>query len=450
MDNPSSNNIRVLLTGVDVFQEDPVLVKVSLKLGENTRFAEREGEKKDVLLLIGQATLEALNKILPRSLDARLDYVEAVNPKKENSPQTALSLIRFKELQKEVFLNGSCPIGNSLYEAAAKSVLDALNRKIDAELQRAELRSRTGQTANPDMMALINSTPTPAPVIAPTAIETAAEPLNQHTSTPRPPTPNEGEDVIATALALERVVSLSAQAHSAAMKGNYEQAVAYYQQAIEFDDTNAEYYYEMGLVLGKMPSKNKEAIAALKRATELNPNEATYAKELAGMLRGEQLADLKEDKETPKIISSSSTNAPKTLWQVSVNPKIAIVIGVIILFLASIPVVLFFINSSSNEDTLTIETEMKPLKIIFESASAEPGKTVKDKADQIIVNSGAGKNSNLFWSMSTDKTGKVTASFSYIGSDKKTKKATWVIDVAKGFAIPANPEAEAISGKAKP
>lgn len=451
MDNSNSNSARVLLTGVEVSEEAPVYVKVNLKLGENLRYGDKEGEKKDILLLIGQATIEALNKLLPRPLDAKLDYVEAVNPKKENSPQTALSLIRFKEQQKESFLNGSCPIGNSIYEAAAKSVLDALNRKIESELQRAVLRSRTGQLPpSSDMMALINSnTPLP-PKTDPIAkieepIAKTEEPKQQENTNSFN---NKDEDVITTALTLERVTSLSAQAHSASMKGNYEQAIFYYQQAIECDDTNASYHYELGLALTKLPNKDKEAIAALKRATELDPNEATYAKELENVLRGEQLAELQE--ETPITTISSRKEAPKSLWQVSVNPKIAIIIGAVIIILGAIPIILFFLNTSRTVDPLSsTESEMGPLKIIYESSSAEPGKTVKAKADEIIKNNNLGNNSNDFWSMSKDKNGKITTSFSYLGKDKKVKTATWVIDIQKGFALATNPEAEEISGKIK-
>ncbi|KAF0240622.1 MAG: hypothetical protein FD167_4133, partial [bacterium] len=132
--NSKANDKRVSLSEVVVSEDDPVIARVALKLGNQVEWGESSGEKKIELTLIGQATLEALNKILPRPLEAKLDYVEAVAAQRENTPQTALSLIRFRESQKEIFLNGSCPIGDSPYQAAAKSILDALNRKIDVEL----------------------------------------------------------------------------------------------------------------------------------------------------------------------------------------------------------------------------------------------------------------------------------------------------------------------------
>ncbi|KAF0202510.1 MAG: hypothetical protein FD167_5666, partial [bacterium] len=103
-------------------------------------------------------------------------------------------------------------------------------------------------------------------------------------------TPNKEPTVVEDALSIERAANLSAQAYSNSIKGNYEQAAFYYQQAIELEKSNARYYYELGLVLSKLPNKMQEARIALKQAVELNPNEAIYTKELDYFDRGEQLA----------------------------------------------------------------------------------------------------------------------------------------------------------------
>ncbi len=438
--NSKANDKRVSLSEVVVSQNDPIIARVALKLGNQVEWGECSGEKKIELTVIGQATLEALNKILPRPLEARLDYVEAVAAQRENTPQTALSLIRFREAQKEIFLNGSCPIGDSPHQAAAKSILDALNRKIDVELQRAAFRARTGAlVATNDMIAVINPEPSTQPAIE------SIENVNKVV-------PDKETTIVEDALNIERAANLSAQAYSNSIKGNYEQAAFYYQQAIELESSNARYYYELGLVLSKLPDKIQEARIALKQAVELNPNEATYTKELDYFDRGEQLA-------APEIIKDFSGRSitiieeeqPKTLMQTRVSNKVVAAIVFVILVLAGTPIILFFINSEfGNNIDKTIEAEQpQELKLVYEWPSVESGKNIKQKADEIIKQEGVAEVSNAFWSVSIDKTGKINASFSYMGKDQKVREATWNVDLAKKYVLPINPGAEAISGKVK-
>lgn len=445
MDINKLNDKRVLLSEVIVSEDDPVIARVSLKLGEQTEWGESTGEKKIVMTLIGQATLEALNKILPRTLDAKLDYVEAVAAQRENTPQTALSLIRFRELQKEIFLNGSCPIGESPYQAAAKSVLDALNRKIDVEIQRAALRARTtgALVATSDMMAVIN---TESSIQASPSSDSFTDD-NSTEKVPKTPIKAKETNIVEDALNLERASNLSAQAYSASMKGNYEQAAFYYQQAVDLEDTNAKYYYELGLVLSKLTDKKREARIALKRAAELNPSEPTYAKELDYFDRGDQLEKLPSIENT-SIPGLSREEEPKNVMQKSVSNKVIVAVIAIILFIGATPVLLFFFNSEFGEaDERAVNPELPPaLNLVHSWPSIESGKTIKQKASEIVKKDNPKGVPEDAWFISVDKTGKTTVSFFYSGKKQKVE-ATWSVDVGKKIVLPTNPGAETISGK---
>lgn len=444
MDSSKPNDKRILLSEVTVSEDDPVIARVSLKLGEQIEWGESTGEKKIAMTLIGQATLEALNKILPRPLDAKLDYVEAVAAQRENTPQTALSLIRFRELQKEIFLNGSCPIGESPHQAAAKSVLDALNRKIDVEIQRAALRARTtgALMATSDMMAVINAEST---VQASSSTDVSTE------NVPKTPVKTRETTVMEDAVNLERASNLSAQAYSCSMKGNYEQAAFYYQQAVELEDSNARYHYELGLVLSKLLDKKREARIALKRAVELNPSEATYTKELDYFDRGDQLDKLPSTENANVPGLPKGDDEPKNIMQKRVSNKVIVAAMSVILLIAATPVIIFFINSEfGGEETGDLEVEYPGLTIAFRMPSIEPGKTVKEKADEIIQKEGLGNTSNDFWFEFRDTTGKIFVQFTYVDKNNKTHKSTWLVDTQKKLASPNNPSAEAISAKFNP
>ncbi|KAF0202509.1 MAG: hypothetical protein FD167_5665 [bacterium] len=119
--------------------------------------------------------------------------------------------------------------------------------------------------------------------------------------------------------------------------------------------------------------------------------------------------------------------------------------------MAGTPLILFFINNEfGNNIDKTIETEQpQELKLVYEWPSVESGKNIKQKADEIIKKEGVANVSNTFWSVNIDKTGKINASFSYMGKDQKAREATWNVDLAKKYVLPINPGAEAISGKVK-
>lgn len=450
MDNAKDK--RILLSEVIVSESDPVTTRVSLKLNEQIAWGESTGEKKTELTLIGQATLEALNKLLPRPLDAKLDYVEAVAAQRDNTPQIALSLIRFRELQKELFLNGSCPIGDSPYQAAAKSVLDALNRKIDVELQRAALRARTGAlVATSDMMSMISpDTSSQSTQLTQNNYlsNSPSESGNSIDVTPKV-TKSKESSVVEDALNLERAANLSTQAYSSSMKGNYEQSAFYYQQAIELEENNARYHYELGLVLSKLPDKKREARIALKRAVELNPSEATYTKELEYFDRGDQLAKLPTTTENIKVPGLPKDNdEDQTGMRKPVSNKVVGAAIAVILLIALTPIAIFFFNTefAGGGDEI-INPELPPaLKLAYGWPSIESGKTLKQKTNEIVTKDNKNLISDDFWSTNTDKAGNTTVSFFYPGKNVKIE-ATWTVDVAKKVVLPTNPGAESLSGK---
>jgi hypothetical protein len=150
MERIESTKYRVILQEVVVRNEgeNRARAEVSLSLNGRIEQAERAGpaEEEAVLLSIAEATIDALNRLLPRPIDLHIEYIKQVKPRPSAS-QTILSLVRIKHSGKEILLSGSCPVQNSAQEAAARAMLDALNRTIELMLEQHELRSHIGKLA---------------------------------------------------------------------------------------------------------------------------------------------------------------------------------------------------------------------------------------------------------------------------------------------------------------
>jgi hypothetical protein len=146
MEKIESSKYRVILRSV-VVSDDAGLsrVQVCLTLGGRAEEAEHIGENSDeaVFVSIAQATIDALNRLLPCPLDLRIEYVKQIKAR-PSAPFTMLSLVRAGRAGKEMLLSGSCPVVRSAHEAAARSILDALNRTIELILEQHELREQFG------------------------------------------------------------------------------------------------------------------------------------------------------------------------------------------------------------------------------------------------------------------------------------------------------------------
>ncbi|MEW6733669.1 MAG: tetratricopeptide repeat protein [Acidobacteriota bacterium] len=233
-------------------------VHVSLTLGNRTEHNERVGSNEMVLTLIASATLAALNQLLPKPLDVKLDYIKMVTPQL-NTPATILSLFRLRQVNKEVFLNGSSPLLDNLHRTAARSVLDALNRTIERALEQSERREQIASRSGEQYIAHLAQLSS--------IVDTGAQSKSNESTA----TNTREDDVTTAALKMERAQLLVNDGQLAAHKGNYELAISCYEQAIALTSENPRYHHLLGLALSRIPQRSKEAEDAYLRALALNP-----------------------------------------------------------------------------------------------------------------------------------------------------------------------------------
>lgn len=263
---PNKITDHIVLKDVMVTREKRApCVQVSLELNERGVCAQESIDEHhgDLLKAIAQATLSALSQLLPKPLDAKLEYIRTVDQR--GSEPTALAiLIRLREAGKESLLNGGCTIDDTLAKAAAQAVLTTLHSTVQAILLRQQTRQRLASGSDYDAVSVadIESSLAPSPAAAPPPAE-----------------PNEA------AIDIKHAQNLAQQGQSAAMKGSHAQAAYFYAQAIALDANNARYHHELGLALSKLPERRKEAERALKQSIMLAPDCITYHLDLAALYK---------------------------------------------------------------------------------------------------------------------------------------------------------------------
>jgi hypothetical protein len=84
---------------------------------------------------VAQATLQSISKFLPQSVRLRLDQAGKLTFSSQAMVFVVVEIVEGLSLQ---FLSGTCLSNTASLDTAAKAILDALNRKMEAYLPREE------------------------------------------------------------------------------------------------------------------------------------------------------------------------------------------------------------------------------------------------------------------------------------------------------------------------
>lgn len=293
-----TNKIELQRVEVHQINNREIRVEVVLSLNNRTEEVERISQNTDeaIFTAIGLATLDAIRILVPRPLECQIDYVK----KMEGKPAIVMqSLLRIRESGKESFLSGNIVIGNSLYEASANSVLDALGRTLERmiELQQKRERIRSGSFTALDVSTLAVATELSErktgnldittlktqPLVAPTdKINTPISETDNCSSLKELNNLNEDskeDSSITDLISVTHAKELYLQGEGLIRKGNYQQAVSVLRESVSLDKNNTDSYCQLGIALLNIKSYEQAEENFLK-AIELNPQIANYHTEL--------------------------------------------------------------------------------------------------------------------------------------------------------------------------
>ncbi|MBI4850541.1 MAG: hypothetical protein HY819_01815 [Acidobacteria bacterium] len=435
--------------------EEKTQVIVKLKLGDSLGCGEETGtnSNEEILKLIALATIKAVNSLLPRPMDLKIDHIKTFSS--SNNTSSIKTLICLKKPDKNIFLNGSFPIADDCNKAAANAVLQTLKNPIESELKANKFRKKISANSQ-NFTEIFGSLAQSDPSL--NVSEFSSETLTNFSN----------DDLIDMSLNASRAENLANQAKIASMKGNYEQAAFCYKQAINFNPLNSSYYYQLVLVLHNLPNQSKEIENALLKAIELTPKEISYHLELGFLYKQIGLSE-KASTQFKEILTIDSNNevakqmvqelskerlelslAPinksaflssqtrlskksKEALSLSVSYRViaislAIMIGFVSLCLAS----LYIINlPSSNHKAVAYpknKEQLKALKLVQNYPSITSGLSIKEYSAKIIKEQ---KITSFEWSASQEKNKKNSKEYLVIfffKKDDKNQYAIWSVD----------------------
>ncbi len=455
--------------------EERTQVVVKLKLGERLGHGEEVGinSNEETLKSIGLATIKAVNSLLPRPMDLKVDHIKT--SLSSNNITYIKTLICLRTPNKEIYLNGSVAIADDYNKAAVNAVLEALKKPIESELKANNFRKKVGSNSQDLTEVFINLAQSDPNI---NVSEFKPENLSNSSNL-------SDDDLIDISLNSSRAENLANQAKTAYMKGNYEQSAFYYKQAVKFNPINACYYYQLALVLNNLPEQNKEAETTLLKAIELAPKEVPYHLELGFLYEKMGLFEKASNKfkdvlsidsanETAKQmiqelskerlelssapISKSTfppsqtiaTEKPKGILSISVTPKVITISLATIIGLASLSLAILYISNLPFLNHKAViypknEEQVKALTLVQNYPSIANGFSIKEYTAKIIKDE---KITSFEWSTGQEKNKKNSKEYLVIFFFKKGDKnqfAIWSVDAKEWKVKTKNPIAESLT-----
>ncbi|MEW6732947.1 MAG: tetratricopeptide repeat protein [Acidobacteriota bacterium] len=451
--------VDVLLDDVQVIiVDEQAQVEVSLSLNGRTEQGHKEGVNRDeeIIKLIALATLQALNRLLPRPLDLKLDYIKVASTRTDEMPFIH-TLIRQREIGKDKFLQGRVALVGSPYKAAAQAILQALTETIEQALARQYINSRSNGLKN------------------------EVEEINTLSNLPitgqQPPVSS--EEILLNA---KRAQHLAGQGRRAAMQGNYQQAVYYYQQASELEPDNASYHHQLGLALAKLPNNGRTAERAFLQAIELNPQEAAYRRDL-GILYKElglvekavaklkealeldnadtyikrELQTLRKETSLPSLAAipaplSFPTNLQdwRTLLALEMNTRMLYICIATLVILTGLVLAGFYVSNLPSLHMVSLSLEksrhFQALDLLQNLPSSISGLSIKERTEIFVKEERI--TQYRWWSgrQQGKDNNKFVVMFIFNKGDKQ-ESAIWLVNLSEKTVKANNPLAETFSGR---
>ncbi|MBK7994294.1 MAG: tetratricopeptide repeat protein [Blastocatellia bacterium] len=476
-----NNQIQLKQVEVHSINDNESRVEVELCLNERSELVEKTTatDLSSQLMTIGLATLECIKLLLSRPLECQINYVKQISGK-QNTRDSIETLVRVRENGKEILLNGSSLITDSIYKATVLSLLNALARLLEKMTELQQQRERVGRTGALVIPNLIN--------VGTVSINDA----NENTLSNSKNVNDLSMDEESTTDKLANVIQakeLFIQAEALIRKGNYTVAKQTLKEAISLDNTQANYHCQLGISLANL-GENEEAEKLLLKATEIDPNSAicqtelglfykeigridkaqillekavelgadarakralATVKELICVFDPEKEKFLQEKQELKTITGSLKTknNQDPSLFSKAINTKtIAIFFtAILVLISASIGIVYLYnylvITTRNQISDADLENpRYKAIKIVSDFPSTKKGLSVGEQIEQYI------KEQNIkeyTWVAAPDKTGQyiVVVTFNKNG---KEETAIWTVDLTKKICKAESGLAKQFSG----
>lgn len=270
-----TNKVKLQKLELHEINEKEVRIEVALSLNNRTEEIERVSQNSDeaIFIALGLATIDLIRLLIPRPLDCQIDYIK----KRDVKPlPTIQSLLRLNEHGKETFLSGNIIIDKTPYEAVISSVLEALSKTLEKMIELQQRRERTGRTGS--LLALDANTIAVALELSERKTQELAAISDSKNNQLDENSINSLEQANKEINA-NRAKELYEQSEWLIRKGNYDKAAFLLKEAISLDQSNADYYSQLGIALSNT-SVLEGAEDAFLKAIDLSPKTANHYTEL--------------------------------------------------------------------------------------------------------------------------------------------------------------------------